>query len=209
MTQRTLTPTRVIGNQVRTLRAARGLSATKLAQECEAAGAPALNRDVITNLENGRRQTLTVEEMLTLAYVLDAPPLALFVPLDGRVRLAVTPTIDMAGLHALEWVSGDYPPPAYDGQRRLWWRSASGAITLYRQFRDAARAAQRADIADPPPGPEEEKRLAARLADLAKVVNLMIGSGITPPALPGRWVRAMVADGHLDDPADVPISDED
>lgn len=43
---------------------------------------PELNRSVIANIENRRRKTVTLEEALILAMVLDVAPLHLIVPTD-------------------------------------------------------------------------------------------------------------------------------
>jgi len=65
------TTTSTIALNVRILRAARGLSARALG---ELAGLP---RNTITNLENGRKDAVSVDEVVCLARAMDIPPLEL------------------------------------------------------------------------------------------------------------------------------------
>jgi hypothetical protein len=71
------TPTAVIAARVRELRGAR--SADWLAREMQRQGI-GWTRLVVTKLETGRRQSVSVEELLALAAVLDVSPLHLLVP---------------------------------------------------------------------------------------------------------------------------------
>ncbi|WP_285063697.1 helix-turn-helix transcriptional regulator [Frigoribacterium sp. ME-P-080] len=54
-----------------------------------------ISRGVIANIESGRKTDVTVDQMLTLAWALDIPPVALALPLEEPERfvaLAKTPT---------------------------------------------------------------------------------------------------------------------
>lgn len=195
MTQ-TMNGTQAAGRALRHFRRARGLSAVQLAERCAEVGVPAINRDVITNVENGRRQSLGVDEMLTLAYVLNAPPVAFLVPLDGQTRLRVADT-DMGALTAVRWVSGEQSPAGREA--RTAWRDVAGPVVLHREFWEAARAAQLAEAAD-------DGTASDAITTLGKVARVMIGSGITPPPIPAGWIRQMAAAG-LVEPDDIPASD--
>ena len=50
------------------------LSAAGLAERCAALGMPELNRDVIANIESGRRRSVTVDEVFVLAAALGVSP---------------------------------------------------------------------------------------------------------------------------------------
>lgn len=66
-------------------------------------------RSVVANLESGRRQSVSVDELLALAYVLDVAPVHLLVPLSDNVWFHFTPeTATPAGL-VREWVRGRHP----------------------------------------------------------------------------------------------------
>lgn len=117
------TATDVIAQRVRELRNKRGWSAQRLAEEMAAIGWP-WERMVVTKLENGRRQSVSVEEWLALAYLLDVAPIHLLIPLDDgyvqilpqapkdehRARDAVVTTSQ-----ARKWIAGDPDEGALPG----------------------------------------------------------------------------------------------
>jgi transcriptional regulator with XRE-family HTH domain len=108
-------PTRVtetIAGNVKRLRRQRdGMSARELAERCRAAGVP-FDRDAIASLENGRRQHVTVDQLLALASALETRPVALLVelgedplsaadvetmaPVDPDLQVALDGVIDRA-----------------------------------------------------------------------------------------------------------------
>jgi transcriptional regulator with XRE-family HTH domain len=72
MTQ--LPVTRRVVQNMRDLRKSRGISAQQLAGLVRGLGVPTLNRSVIANLENGRRDAVTVDELYALAEALNSTP---------------------------------------------------------------------------------------------------------------------------------------
>jgi hypothetical protein len=80
-----------------------------LAARCADVGAPHITAAVITDLETRRRSSrkITIDELLVLAYVLEVPPLFLFVPADGSEALQVTPDVEKDSIEAAAWVAED------------------------------------------------------------------------------------------------------
>ena len=75
---------------------------------------PSLTRSVIANAESGRRQGgFTIEEMLTLAYVLDVAPVYLFLPIEAAL-VSITPNWVSSAGYVREWVRGNYALPGQD-----------------------------------------------------------------------------------------------
>lgn len=73
MAQRPQNPlTARFARQLRERREAVGLSAHDLAARCAAVGSERINREVIANIETGRRQDVTLDEAACLAHVLHA-----------------------------------------------------------------------------------------------------------------------------------------
>jgi transcriptional regulator with XRE-family HTH domain len=109
-----LTPHQVIAARVRELRKKRGWSAAHLAAEMTKVGVP-WERMVVTKLENGRRQNVTVEELFALANVLSVAPVHLVVPPlssdeSERVLYRVTPAGQQTWVaYARAWVRGRAP----------------------------------------------------------------------------------------------------
>lgn len=98
-------PSIVIAVQVRRLRDERGWSARELGERMAAEGAT-WDRSVVANLESGRRRSVSVEEWLTLARVLDVAPIHLLVPLADDREYAVTPRQTSTADQVRAWVRG-------------------------------------------------------------------------------------------------------
>ncbi|MFF7637744.1 helix-turn-helix domain-containing protein [Kitasatospora sp. NPDC008050] len=103
-----------VAEAVRRFREERGMSAQDVADACAKLGYP-IARSVIANLENGRRSSVDVAELLVLAKVLDVPPVALLVPVGEESEIEVLPDQVYSTDDALMWVTGelplDYEPP--------------------------------------------------------------------------------------------------
>ncbi|MFG1855007.1 helix-turn-helix domain-containing protein [Actinomadura geliboluensis] len=190
-----LTPTQVVSRQVRELRTRRGMSAQALADRCAELGMPDLKRQAITNLENGRRATVTVDELLVLAYALDVPPVMLFVPLDGETRLQITPDHDVPSLDALIWVTGEQGPK--DPHRKARWRQTIGPLS---QHRDVWRLIEWVDRNK---RRGDQEAFDENLRTLGRALDLMIENGITPPELPADWAETIRARGWTEYPDEV------
>lgn len=109
----------VVSRRIAELRKRRGWSATKLAEACAEQGMPELNRSVIANIESRRRKTVTLDEMMILALVLDVAPVHLFVDTDVADEYefdvyAVTPESWLPVSGVRNWVRGDAPLPGQD-----------------------------------------------------------------------------------------------
>lgn len=82
MTQQSLI-TKMIVDRVRDIRKRRGWSAQAFANELKRVGLD-WDRSVVANLEAGRRNWISVEELLAIASVLDVAPVHLIVPTDDN-----------------------------------------------------------------------------------------------------------------------------
>ncbi|WP_052479814.1 helix-turn-helix domain-containing protein [Streptomyces sp. NBRC 110035] len=100
-------PTAVIAGRVRELRRRRGWTAADLGARLTEHGLP-WNRTTVVKLENGRRENVSVTELLVLAEALGTAPVNLLVPPDNE-PYQVTPdrTEDADTVRA--WVRGEQP----------------------------------------------------------------------------------------------------
>lgn len=114
-TQEPQTSTAVVAKRIRSLRDGRGMSAAQLAKLCQEAGAEHLDRSIIANIENGRRQSISIEEVLVLALVLDVAPVHLFVPVNEEA-MTVGKWVLGSG-RVREWTRGTYALPSQDRKR--------------------------------------------------------------------------------------------
>lgn len=121
--------------RLRTLRKERGLNIFQLAARCAEAGAVNLTAPSLQNHErpsrgaSRNRRHVAVKDWLTLAHVLQVPPVALLLPLDtpgATVQLA--PGVESPVEQALAWLTVPDGPdePADLGP----WQSATHAIHL-------------------------------------------------------------------------------
>lgn len=102
-----MSSTAVIAGRMRELRTRRRWSAQRLADEMTRVGVE-WNRSVVTKLENKRRESVSVAELLALALVLDVPPLALLLPReDGDIQ--ITAERVAAAREVGEWLIGPHP----------------------------------------------------------------------------------------------------
>src|SRR2546421_13039945 len=80
--------------EVRRRREELGMSAQDLADACDDLDHP-IPRNVIANLESGRRSGLTVADLLVLAEALEVPPLWLLFPLNRPAQADTLPGQEM------------------------------------------------------------------------------------------------------------------
>jgi transcriptional regulator with XRE-family HTH domain len=95
----------VIAGEVRRYRRQRGLSAQQLADRCAELGMP-IQRSVLANLENGRRPTVTVAELLVLAAALSVEPVLLVFPVGHQAVSRFLPAKSATTWSAAQWFAG-------------------------------------------------------------------------------------------------------
>lgn len=129
--------TRRIGRNLAALRAERGVSGRELSERCGTLGHP-MPRNVIANLESGRKTSVPVHELAVLAMALGVPPVLLLYDLPGE-DVEALPDVTVSPWSAVQWFTGELP---------LWLGYRWGQ--------------------DPPlgPSPEEEQRYEAGAAPL-------------------------------------------
>ncbi|WP_232499631.1 helix-turn-helix domain-containing protein [Agromyces humatus] len=71
-----------------------------------------IKRSVIANLESGRRDFVSVADLLVLAKALDVPPMALLIPIEGGGTVEILNGAFSDPWHAVDWFNGwsDYIP---------------------------------------------------------------------------------------------------
>jgi transcriptional regulator with XRE-family HTH domain len=193
--------TSVIAENVKRLRQEARLSGPALASGLAKHGI-SWNRSTVAKFETGLRGSITVQELLALALVLDVPPAALLVrPTDSSVPIASDAQPDP--WHALLWLLGREPL-----QGEGHWRNQAGdlvdaaheALNALREFEDGEKNPIRTS-----PGMPMERRVQVladdrerRLRKLSKPLALLAEQGVRVP-LP-EHVRRHAADLGVDLP---------
>ncbi|MEU8220899.1 helix-turn-helix transcriptional regulator, partial [Micromonospora taraxaci] len=154
MTKVAPTISEVIASRVRKYRQLRGWSVRELAERCVKAGANTLTQASLTNIERGLSasagrgsRAVTVPELLSLACVLEVPPVMLLLPLGDHIAFEVSPGVTLEPLVALRWMVGgdagrtaigirNYEgfPPNYD--------QASNELAVYASAEEAREGAE-------------------------------------------------------------------
>lgn len=98
-----------IADEVRRHRNARGMSTQQLADACAALGWP-IKRTVLSNLESGYRETITVPELMVLARALEVPAIQLLYPLGSESEVEILPGRTVSTEAAMLWFTGWYDP---------------------------------------------------------------------------------------------------
>jgi transcriptional regulator with XRE-family HTH domain len=188
--------TALIMRAVKQARIAKDWSAEHLAAEMSAAGVP-WTRDIVVNLENGRRNSLAVHEFTTLAYILDAEsPLDLLVaplPVSGSAGMfPVTPATMLADHAVRAWFRGETGPL----RQLLDQRAQDGAL-------DELKAAIQTQV--------EKGVISPRLADdLQKLVlSYVIGHPGAEAEDPGEGSRRMATAYIADHLSEFTVPEED
>jgi hypothetical protein len=117
--QTPLTPNELVIRRLKDARAALdgGISTYQLAERLAAltGGGGTLSTHVLQNLEAGRRQGVTVAELLLLAAGLSVPPEFFLVP-AGDDRVQVTPSAVLGRDELLSWIRGQQSLPGGDAE---------------------------------------------------------------------------------------------
>lgn len=111
------------------------VSAQQLSERCTELGYP-IPRSTIANLERGRKETISVQEVLVLARALEVPPLQLVFPVGRERTLVVLPGEVTSTWLAAERFTGEGPfPVALPGgdwgantPRMRAWKSGAPAV---------------------------------------------------------------------------------
>ena len=191
--------TRVIASEVRRWRTQRGLSAQQLADECKRLGFP-IARSVLANLENERRETVSVAEVQILAAALKVPAVLLLFPLGRAEIVEVLPGRDVSPWAAIEWFTGNSEDPADPNSGRpqlgthspivLWAEHlrCDGLIPVQRRWLDSPEAQ---DPAMKITAGREAQSLQINISALRRIREVMTETGLTPPPLLPETARVL------------------
>jgi transcriptional regulator with XRE-family HTH domain len=113
----------LIGERVEKIRMARGMTRDKLAATLQDMGLD-WSRLTVNRLEIGRRENITVIELLALCTALDIAPVDLLVPayLDDNQSYRVAPKASAAVINVREWIRGE---------QQLYWATDTESDDIF------------------------------------------------------------------------------
>lgn len=169
--------TRIIAGEVRRYRLLREMSAQDLADRCEELGL-SIPRPVLSNLENGRRDSITVAELLVLAAALEISPMMLAIPLGRQEEMEVLPGRSASPWDAGEWWRGSPDLVLPDGRVLIEGKGVGvDPVGLKRLHDDTLREIQAAHVQ------KVDERLRRAEWQLAFTRKMMRDYGLIPPLL--------------------------
>lgn len=141
-------PSDGIGKRLAKYRTLAGLSARELAEQAGSG----LSRGVIANVESGRKQDLTVDQLISISAVLRIPPAVLALPLDTPNRF-----VRVTGQHTFDdgriMVRAAETARWFNGQRHLEapenTRASNVAFVELRLLTEYLLLKDQGDAADP------------------------------------------------------------
>jgi transcriptional regulator with XRE-family HTH domain len=131
--------TRAAATEIQRHRKMRGWSAQKLSDECAVYGLD-MPRSTLADLENGRRASLGVAELVIIAKALDVPPLQLLFPVGYAAESELLPGEERGAFRSAMWFSGEGPFPGIGDDAYLveitsdWIDANGGPLSLYRAY---------------------------------------------------------------------------
>lgn len=189
----------VFGRRLRDARKAQGLSTAALCGYLAEMGVD-VDRRVISNIENGRRARIGLEEWLAISLVLGVPPVAMVMP-DEDEQLTISPRTAIDDVAFWSWLLSESAPDEDAGDpddrdavvfawgQRMLWQARLDGLGLLRELDDAY---QRLDLVEWAGTDEdraaEREDFAARLKSCFAPMAAWKAAGLPTPALDPAWV---------------------
>ncbi|MEV0276720.1 helix-turn-helix domain-containing protein [Streptomyces sp. NPDC050610] len=193
-----------VAAEVRRRRKELGWSAQDLADKCEEIGHP-IPRNVIANMESGRRSNLPLVDVMVLAEALNTPPICLLYPVgyvEDVQRLPLQhPT---TSLDALRWFTGEETDLGADDDMLRYFRAHHAAQEQMRRAqqdeehtRYQAKTVHKADRKAEALRAQAQAAVAAEKAKrrLHRVRAFIQEEGVTPPHLWPDVISAIESTG--------------
>lgn len=149
------------------------MSAQQLSDRCAELGMD-IPRAVLANLENGRRTTISVAELLIVAQALDVPAVQLMFPLGRTAEIEPLPGRFDHPWTAVQRFTGESEYPGDSAAVELF-REHDRLVYLLRQARKAN---------DPFSAGLQQIEVENWLQPLRRVRQAMTDRGLTPPSWP-------------------------
>ncbi|MFK0221612.1 helix-turn-helix domain-containing protein [Streptomyces vinaceus] len=195
-----------VAKEVRRRRKELGMSAQELADACEEIG-HRIPRNVIANMESGRRASLPLVDVMVLAEALHTNPICLIYPVGYVERVQKLPLRDSEQTWgAMQWFTGAEPgePLALDRMLRLFHRHESEQQALNAAESSEQHEAWKAKSASNPTQREEALSAQAFYAERAALAKQRLRSvrtsireeGGTPPHLMRTRFMSPFDDGY-------------
>jgi transcriptional regulator with XRE-family HTH domain len=168
--------TQNVGAQIKRWRRERKLTAQRLSELTEQLGEK-IPRTVIINLENQRRDYVSLAEILILAAGLNIPPYLLIAPVGLDDAVEILPEVQSSPWRTRGWLMGALPVK-YEGFAVVEWNDATVATKLYDKHRLLVRSYEQAttrlqDLDDDRTDTDQQQRQRIRALMLRQLASYL------------------------------------
>lgn len=189
------------------------MSAQALSDACAETGYE-IPRTVIANLENGRRTSVEITDLLVLAKALKVPPIALLMPVGSAGTIEVLPGKEVSIWDAVTWFTaevplGEEPPEGTIAATFYEFRIHEQVLSAARKSVEFADDTRRTlSLVHDPKQRAVNNEMQEKLDDYARHQlkelqaqrNAMRKAGLVPPALPEGLAYV---DFHIDEKGEI------
>jgi hypothetical protein len=211
--------TKIVAQQIQNWRDVRGVTAVQLENLTENLG-HRVSKSVIANLENDRRESISLAEFLVISAALDIPPILLLAPVGKVSVMEILPGVDISPWEVRGWIHGALAAPYYPQSHENWVQAQSvlsqfeAHRSLVRRFDNVQRRIRTLadDLTQSRKSTPDEirtlitERIVLITRDMASTVNELIAhrrrmrsQGYLVPELPSE-LRELIA--PFEDPED-------
>jgi|GEM_PF-1270175 len=129
--------THAVGSAIRYWRERRQMTTRELEEATSQLG-QTISRAVITNLENQRRDAVSLAEVLVLAAALDVSPILLIAPVGREPKVEILPGVEVTPWESRGWVHGALAAK-YANFSNERWTESNRVLYLYEVHRNLIR----------------------------------------------------------------------
>ena len=192
-----------VAEEIRRLRKVQSMSVQKVADGTAAAGNP-ISRTTIADMELGRRKYITAGELMTIAYVLNVPPVSLVFPgpYQNDTTVEMLPGVSATHTYAAQWLGGHLGGPPGDSteEQRKRFRDNTSALRTAFEIWDVEQEVNTlvARMNNTEPTSPEYQFLVDQVVERVRRVQRLLGGdseGAKPPE-PGARAWSLDADGQ-------------
>jgi transcriptional regulator with XRE-family HTH domain len=193
-----LTPQNAFRQQLKALREKRGWSQERLAEKVTELGTP-MDQRVVSNIESGTRQDISLDEAFVIAAALNVPPPLLWLPLGAEDRVEITAKSKIHPHLAAQWFTGR-APLATTAQKAIGvaeWHEAAAPLRLFDELEYLQARGLKAwtaiptakYVGDEKAGVKARREFAEILTRIYALFDEMRAAGLRPIRLDPKWTQ--------------------
>lgn len=192
-------PSDVFARRVKEARQRRGWNQAELTRRLREEGGWPVADSLVTKMETGARG-VSLDEAVTVAWVLGVPPAFLYLPVGDAEGVQLTERVAVHPDRARQWAVGEAPTPTERTNRLVpQWSDDMAVWRLFDQFNEAVAAVIDAEsavshaeyVGDPDEIKERRGDVVRALVSMDEASKAIRDRGMVAPAVSERILEAM------------------